>query len=223
MPADSKRLQLLKPFAVNTPEGFGDMPLLLKVAGKCTTDHISAAGPWLRFRGHLENISENMYIGATNAFTGEIGKGTDALDGETGVALPEIARHYKNAGLGWVVVGDVNYGEGSSREHAAMSPRFLGARAVITRSFARIAETNLKKQGLLALTFDDPGSWELVREGDRFALGGLDALAPGSAVPVTLTHADGSRDSFDTHHTLSQPQIQWWSAGSALNHLRRQA
>jgi len=223
MPADSKRLQLLEPFAVNTPEGFGDMPLLLKVAGKCTTDHISAAGPWLRFRGHLENISENMYIGATNAFTGEVGKGTDALDGETGVALPEIARHYKNAGLGWVVVGDVNYGEGSSREHAAMSPRFLGARAVIARSFARIAETNLKKQGLLALTFDDPGSWELVREGDRFALGGLDALAPDSAVPVTLTHADGSRDSFDTHHTLSQQQIQWWSAGSALNHLRRQS
>jgi aconitate hydratase len=223
MPAGSKRLQLLEPFAANTSAGLSDMPLLLKVSGKCTTDHISAAGPWLRFRGHLENISENMYIGATNAFTGEVGKGTDALDGKTGVALPEIARHYKTEGLGWVVVGDVNYGEGSSREHAAMSPRFLGARAIIARSFARIAETNLKKQGVLALTFDDAASWELVREGDRFALGGLDSLAPDSTIKVGLTHADGSSDSFDTHHTLSPLQIQWWSTGSALNHLRQQS
>lgn len=222
VPAGSKRLQLLEPFAPNEPGQFNDMRLLLKVSGKCTTDHISAAGPWLRFRGHLQNISDNMYIGATNAFTQEVGKGTDALSGDTAVALPEIAGRYKQAGLGWVVVGDVNYGEGSSREHAAMSPRFLGCKVVIARSFARIAETNLKKQGVLPLTFADPASWELIQDGDRLACSGLDKLAPGSVVTMTVTHADGSTHEFDAQHTLSDLQIQWWAAGSALNYLRQQ-
>lgn len=218
----STRLQLLTPFAPPEDHEFEGLPLLLKVSGKCTTDHISAAGPWLKYRGHLENISDNMYIGATNAFSGEVGTGKDVLSGDTGLAFPEVAKRYKQQGLGWVVVGDVNYGEGSSREHAAMSPRFLGCKAVIARSFARIAETNLKKQGVLALTFDDPASWELVQEDDRFALSGLDGLAPGSSVTVTLTHADGSTDSFGCHHSLSELQVAWWQAGSALNHLRNQ-
>ncbi|MFT7465509.1 MAG: aconitate hydratase [Pseudohongiellaceae bacterium] len=176
----------------------------------------------MRFRGHLENISDNMYIGATNAFTGEVGKGIDPLSGDTAVSLPEIAGRYKKAGLGWVVVGDVNYGEGSSREHAAMSPRFLGAKIVIARSFARIAETNLKKQGVLAVTFTDPASWDLIRDGDRFALSGVDQLAPGSTITVDVTHSDGSTDQFSAEHTLSDLQIRWWQAGSALNYLRQQ-
>ncbi|GJM20669.1 MAG: aconitate hydratase [Planctomycetota bacterium] len=216
----SKRLQLLEPFDAPRNEQFVDMPLLLKVEGKCTTDHISAAGPWLRFRGHLENISDNMYIGATNAFTGEQGKVTDALDGTPSLAIPDVARHYKAEGLNWVVVGDVNYGEGSSREHAAMSPRFLGCRAVVARSFARIAETNLKKQGVLALVFADQRDWDKIQEGDRFAIEGLDELAPGSTVTLQVTHAGGGSDTIPTTHTLSELQIAWFRAGSALNYLR---
>ena len=219
---DSERLQLLEPFEPITPEQLTGLPVLLKVKGKCTTDHISAAGPWLRFRGHLEHISDNMYIGATNVFDPKQGSGLDVLSGERGVGLPEIAKRYKAQGLGWVTIGDGNYGEGSSREHAAMSPRFLGCRAVIARSFARIAETNLKKQGVLALQFVDPGSWDLIREDDRLDLVDVDALAPGSLVTVVVHHADGDEDRFECSHTLSELQIAWFRAGSALNYLREQ-
>ena len=220
--ASSERLQLLEPFAAPSPAQFVDLPVLLKVKGKCTTDHISAAGPWLKYRGHLENISSNMYIGATNAFTGEIGTGKNVLTGETGVAYPDVARHYRSQGTGWVAIGDVNYGEGSSREHAAMSPRFLGARAVIARSFARIAETNLKKQGVLPLVFDDPAAWDLIQEDDRLSLQGLDELGPGSQIVVSVAHADGSTDRFTANHSMSPLQVEWFRAGSALNYLRQQ-
>ncbi|RKY22372.1 MAG: aconitate hydratase [Planctomycetota bacterium] len=217
----SKRLQLLTPFEPTSAEQFRSLPVLIKVSGKCTTDHISAAGPWLRFRGHLQNISDNMLLGAHNAFTGETGKGKDLLSGESGVVLPELAKRYKAAGQGWIVVGDGNYGEGSSREHAAMCPRFLGARAVLVRSFARIHETNLKKQGVLPLTFVDPSSWERVREDDRVSIEGIDELAPGQDLTLVLEHADGSSESFAARHSMNPLQIEWFRAGSALNHLRR--
>jgi aconitate hydratase len=216
----SKRLQLLTPFEAPRPEQFVSLPVLVKVSGKCTTDHISAAGPWLKYRGHLENISDNMLLGANNAFTGETGKGKDITTGEGGIVLPELAKRYKATGTGWVVVGDGNYGEGSSREHAAMCPRFLGARAVIVRSFARIHETNLKKQGVLPLTFADPASWELVREDDRVTIEGVADLTPGQPVTVVLSHADGGEQRFDAKHTMNALQIEWFRAGSALNHLR---
>jgi aconitate hydratase len=219
---NSKRLQLLTPFSVPSPEQFVDLPVLLKVSGKCTTDHISAAGPWLKFRGHLDNISDNMYLGATNAFTGEIGKGKNVLTGEGALAFPAIARAYKADGIGWVAIGDGNYGEGSSREHAAMSPRFLGCKAVIARSFARIAETNLKKQGVLPLVFDDPASWDLIREDDRISLAGLDDLGPDSKLTISIAHVDGSTDRFTANHSMSSEQVEWFRAGSALNYLRHQ-
>ncbi|HZL98792.1 MAG TPA: aconitate hydratase [Planctomycetota bacterium] len=217
---DSERLQLLEPFAPITPALLRELPVLVKVSGKCTTDHISPAGSWLRFRGHLANISNNAYIGATNAFTGEVGKGTNVLTGRTGVPLPELAQAYKAAGSGWVVVGDVNYGEGSSREHAAMSPRWLGCRAILARSFARIAETNLKKQGLLPLVFQDPAAWDLIRQDDRLSFEGIDELAPGSMVAVVARHADGASERFECGHSLNELQIEWFRAGSALNYLR---
>jgi aconitate hydratase len=220
---DSKRLQLLEPFAAWDGNDFGELPLLLKTSGKCTTDHISMAGPWLRFRGHLDNISDNAFIGVINAFTGKAGEGLDLLSGVAGLSFPKIARHYKAEGLRWVVVGDDNYGEGSSREHAAMSPRFLGAAAVIVRSFARIHESNLKKQGVLPLTFVDPADYEKVQERDRVSVIGLPSLAPDENLSVTLHHADGSEDRFEVEHTLNDEQIDWFKAGSALNLLRQQA
>lgn len=219
---DSKRLQLLDPFPAWDGRDFVKLPLLLKAQGKCTTDHISMAGPWLRFRGHLDNISDNAFLGAVNAFTGKAGEGLDQLSGEEGVSFPKVARHYKAEGLRWVVVGDENYGEGSSREHAAMSPRHLGAAAVIVRSFARIHESNLKKQGILPLTFVDPSDYDKVQETDRVSVTGLADLAPGRNLKVTLHHADGSEDSFEVKHTLNQEQIEWFRAGSALNLLREQ-
>jgi len=219
---DSRRLQLLEPFQPIMPGQLQGLLLLLKVAGKCTTDHISAAGKWLQYRGHLQNISDNCYLGATNAFTGEVGTGRNVLSGEERVPLPEIAKAYKAAGFGWVVVADSNYGEGSSREHAAMSPRYLGCRVVIARSFARIAETNLKKQGALALTFRDPAAWELVREGDRLSFTGVESLAPGSIVAATARHVDGTSDTFECVHSFNELQIAWFGAGSALNYLREQ-
>ena len=219
---DSERLQLLQPFAPITAAQMQKLPVLVKVAGKCTTDHISPAGTWLKYRGHLANISNNAYIGATNAFTGAVGQGTNVLTGQTSVPLPELAKAYSAAGLGWVVVGDVNYGEGSSREHAAMSPRFLGARAILARSFARIAETNLKKQGLLPLVFKDPAAWDLIRADDRLSFDGIDGLAPGSTVTVTARHADGTAERFECSHSLNELQIAWFRAGSALNYLRQQ-
>ena len=216
---NSERLQVLEPFAPWDGEDFRDLVLLVKAQGKCTTDHISMAGPWLRYRGHLENISGNLFLGAVNAFSGSAGDGTDQLD-RTTKSFPDIARHYHEAGQGWIAVGDENYGEGSSREHAAMEPRFRGAVAVIARSFARIAETNLKKQGALALTFADPADYDKIAEDDRIALEGLTALAPGQPVNVELTHSDGSVETFDANHTLSAEQIEWFRAGSALNIIR---
>jgi aconitate hydratase len=199
-------------------EDLTDLVVLLKAKGKTTTDHISPAGPWLRFRGHIDNISNNMYIGAVNAFHDEAGKGNNVLDGSSDT-LPAVARAYKAKGQGWVVFGDENYGEGSSREHAAMSPRHLGARAIVARSFARIAETNLKKQGVLPLTFANPADYEKVQQKDRVAIVGLKELAPGKPVTIELTHEDGSTEKCEGNHSLSEPQISWFKAGSSLNAL----
>ena len=217
---DSERLQLLTPFAPWDGRDFERLPLLLKAKGKCTTDHISPAGPWLRFRGHLDNISDNAFNGAINAFTGKAGAGLDQLSGEAGVSFPQIARHYKEEGLRWVAVGDENYGEGSSREHAAMSPRFLGCAAVIVRSFARIHQSNLKKQGILPLTFADPADYDRVQETDRVSIHGLADLAPDRPLEATFHHADGSEDRARVEHTLNEDQVAWFKAGSALNLLR---
>jgi aconitate hydratase len=218
---ESERLQILEPFAVWDGRDYEKLPLLVKAAGKCTTDHISPAGVWLRFRGHLDNISDNMFIGAVNAFTDETGKGLDPLSGERGVGFAAIARHYKAEGMRWVAIGDENYGEGSSREHAAMSPRLLGCAAVIVRSFARIHESNLKKQGVLPLRFEDPEDYEKARETDRVSILGLGDLAPGSTVRVVFHHEDGSEDVALARHTLNEDQIAWFKAGSALNLLRQ--
>jgi aconitate hydratase len=218
----SERLQRLEPFAAWDGRDFERLPLLLKAKGKCTTDHISPAGPWLRFRGHLDNISDNAFIGAINAFTDQPGTGLDLLSGERELAFAKTARHYLAEGLQWVVVGDANYGEGSSREHAAMSPRHLGCAAVIARSFARIAETNLKKQGVLPLCFADATLYDKVQEQDRISVHGLTQLAAGKSLQVSLHHADGSEDRGELTHTLNDDQIQWFQAGSALNLLRKE-
>ena len=213
---NSERLQLLAPFAPPRPEEFEKMVLLVKTQGKTTTDHISPAGPWLRFRGHLDRISDNMLTGAVNAFGGKVGHAKNALTGEE-QPIPAIARAYKAAGQRWVVVGDENYGEGSSREHAAMSPRHLGAGAIIVRSFARIHETNLKKQGVLPFTFADPADYEKVREGDRITLVDVFSIEPGKQVQAVLHHADGSEERIWLNHSLNAEQIGWFKAGSALN------
>ena len=217
---NSERLKQLEPFSAWNGRDIERAPLLLKAKGKCTTDHISPAGFWLRFRGHLENISDNMFSGAVDAFSEGVGVARDPISGESGVAFAKIARHLKAEGLRWVAVGDENYGEGSSREHAAMSPRLLGAAAVIVRSFARIHESNLKKQGVLPLTFADPASYEKVLEGDRVSVLGLADLAPGRPLRVVLHHEGGGDDSFEANHTLNDDQILWFRAGSALNVLR---
>jgi aconitate hydratase len=214
---DSQRLQLLAPFPAWDGADYLDVPVLLKVKGKCTTDHISPAGPWLALRGHLDKFSDNMFMGATNAYTDEAGKGLNILTGERGQAISKIARHYKAQGVRWVVVGDSNYGEGSSREHAALSPRLLGGAAVIVRSFARIHETNLKKQGLLPLTFPDPADYDRIREDDRISLTGLQDLAPGQPVACTLHHADGTTETLSLNHSFAESQLAWFKAGSALN------
>jgi aconitate hydratase len=216
----SERLALLEPFAPWDGRDLLDMPVLLKAKGKCTTDHISAAGPWLRFRGHLDKISDNLFLGAVNAFTGQAGEGLNVLTGER-APFPSVARDYKARGLRWIAIGDENYGEGSSREHAAMEPRHLGAGAVLVRSFARIHETNLKKQGLLPLSFANPADYEKIQERDRVSITGLAAFAPGVPLRVTVKHADGSTDAFDAKHTFSAEQIAWYKAGSALNILRK--
>ena len=219
---DSERLQLLQAFDPMVDADFVEMPLLFKTKGKTTTDHISPAGFWLRFRGHLDRISDNMFLGAVNAFTGERGRTTNLLTGERGIEVPKVARAYKAAGKKWVVVGDENYGEGSSREHAAMSPRYLGCAAILARSFARIHESNLKKQGVLPLVFADPADYDRVRDGDRITLSNLRDLAPGVPVTAILHHADGSVETSTLKHTLNNEQIAWFRAGSALNLLRRQ-
>ncbi len=220
---DSERLQLLEPFAAWDGRDYEDLPVIAKAEGKCTTDHISAAGPWLRYRGHLENISGNLYLGVVNAFNGyEVGHGRNQITGEI-QPLPDIARAYHESGRRWVFIGDSNTGEGSSREHAAMEPRFRGCVVALARSFARIHETNLKKQGVLALTFADPADYEHIGEDDRIAVRGLADLAPDRPVTVEVTAPDGAVWAFEAHHTLSDDQIEWFRAGSALNIIRSRA
>lgn len=213
---DSNRLQLLEPFAPWNGEDYQDMPVLLKVKGKCTTDHISMAGPWLKFRGHLDNISNNMFLGAINAFTEKAGEAKNFVTGEYH-SVQEVARAYKRHGHKWVVIGDENYGEGSSREHAAMEPRYLGGVAIIVKSFARIHETNLKKQGMLPFTFADPSDYDKLREDDTVDLIGLKELAPDKQVLMILKHKDGTKDEIKLNHSFNDSQIEWFKAGSALN------
>ncbi len=217
---DSKRLQLLTPFAEWDGKDFEKLHLLIKAKGKCTTDHISMAGPWLRFRGHLENISQNMLIGGVNYFNEKTNLVKNQLTGEYG-PVPATAQAYRDHSVGSIIVGDENYGEGSSREHAAMEPRFLGVKAVLVRSFARIHETNLKKQGVLALTFDNKADYEKVLEDDRIDVLGLADFAPGKQFTVVLHHTDGTTDEFKVNHTYNQNQIEWFKAGSALNLIRK--
>jgi len=218
---DSDRLQLLKAFDAWDGRDYEDMPILVQATGKFTTDHISMAGPWLKYRGHLENISGNLYLGAVNRFNPElVGMGKNQLTGER-MSFPDIARSYHEEGQPWVVIGDENMGEGSSREHAAMEPRFRGGRVAIARSFARIHETNLKKQGMLALTFDDPADYNRLGEDDRLAVRDLDDLSPGAKVTVEVSSSDGSQWSFQTNHTMNNSQIEWFRAGSALNIIRQ--
>ncbi|HEV8438238.1 MAG TPA: aconitate hydratase [Methylomirabilota bacterium] len=214
---NSERLQLLAPFPRWDGRDLVELPILVKTKGKTTTDHISPAGAWLRYRGHLDKISDNMFLGAVNAFTGEIGKGVNPLTGATGQTFSQIARDLKARGIGWVVVGDENYGEGSSREHAAMSPRYLGCRAVIVKSFARIHETNLKKQGILPLVLGTASDYDLFGAGDRVSVRGLAALTPGKPVEVVIHKADGKTVPIECRHTLTEEQIGWFKAGSALN------
>ncbi|MFH1017807.1 MAG: aconitate hydratase [Pseudomonadota bacterium] len=217
----SQRLQALTPFEPWDGKDFEKLPLLFKAKGKCTTDHISPAGPWLRFRGHLDKISDNLLLGAINAFNGKTGKTRNVVTGEENAGVAETARAYKARSLKWVIVGDENYGEGSSREHAAMTPRHLGAAAILARSFARIHETNLKKQGLLALTFVDSSDYEKIRETDRISVRGLTSFAPGKSAQAVLHHEDGTSEKVSLRHSLNPEQIEWFKAGSALNILRK--
>lgn len=212
----SNRLHLLTPFSEWNGEDYRDLKVLAKVEGKCTTDHISPAGKWLRFRGHLDNISDNMFIGAVNAFREEIGKGLNQTNGQI-EPYAKVARDYKANGFGWVTIGDDNYGEGSSREHAAMEPRHLGAKAVIVKSFARIHETNLKKQGVLALTFANPEDYNKILEDDHLEIRGLTVFAPAKPLTLVIHHQDGSKEECPLHHTYNKNQIEWFKAGSALN------
>jgi aconitate hydratase len=220
--AGSDRLQALAPFPAWEGTDLTGLPVLVKAKGKCTTDHISPAGKWLKYRGHLDNISRNMFLGAVNAFSGVAGSGKNVLTGQT-KEYSEVAREYKAAGLGWVVIGDENYGEGSSREHAAMEPRWLGGRAIIVKSFARIHETNLKKQGMLPLTFANPADYDRVQEHDRVSIVGLTTFAPGAPLRMILNHADGTVDECLLNHTFNQNQIEWFKAGSALNLIAAQS
>ncbi len=215
--AHSERLQRLAPFPAWDGKDLTDMPLLIKTRGKCTTDHISMAGPWLRFRGHLQNISDNLLMGAVNAFNGESNLVKDQIDGQY-KEVSAAAKDYKAKGVPSIIVAEDNYGEGSSREHAAMEPRFLNVRVVLAKSFARIHETNLKKQGMLALTFADKDDYDKVKENDRISVTGLNEFAPGSMLTVTLNHQDGTVEAFEAKHTYNELQINWFKAGSALNY-----
>ncbi|CAF3687043.1 unnamed protein product, partial [Rotaria sordida] len=215
----SNRLQLLEPFEPWDGKDFIDFPILIKIKGKCTTDHISAAGPWLKYRGHLDNISNNMFIAAINEENNEANKIKNRLTNEWG-KVPDIARYYKSKNIPWIVIGDENYGEGSSREHAALEPRFLGGRAIIVKSFARIHETNLKKQGLLALTFDNPDDYDKIKPDDKISLIGLNKLAPNEPVECRIKHSNGKTETIKLNHTLNESQIGWFKAGSALNAMR---
>ena len=215
----SSRLALLDEFPPWDGNDLTEMPVLLKVKGKCTTDHISMAGPWLKFRGHLDNISNNMLIGAVNADTGDINAVTNQLDGSVG-KVPDVARAYKAAGVHWVVIGDENYGEGSSREHAALEPRYLGGRAVIVRSFARIHETNLKKQGMLPLTFANPEDYDKITGNDKISIIGLDSFAPKTQLSIQVIPTCGNPFTFLVNHSFNQEQIEWFRHGSALNRMK---
>jgi aconitate hydratase len=216
----STRLQLLEPFAKWDGKDLLDMHVLIKIKGKCTTDHISAAGPWLKYRGHLDNISNNMFIGAMNEENGEANNVKNQETGEYG-KVPDVARYYKAKGQQWVTVGDDNYGEGSSREHAALEPRHLGGRAIIVKSFARIHETNLKKQGMLPLTFADPKDYDKIQPSDKISLINLKTLAPNQPVECVIKHADGQKETIQLNHTMNEGQIEWFKAGSALNRMRQ--
>ncbi len=218
----SDRLQLLTPFKPITNDDVTDMRILIKTKGKCTTDHISMAGPWLTYRGHLENISENCYTGAINYFNDKANLVINYITGEYG-PVPDSAKAYQKAGIGTVVFGEENLGEGSSREHAAMEPRFLGVNAVIVKSFARIHETNLKKQGMLALTFADPADYDKVRQDDKITILGFEDMAPGKPLEIKLSHDDGTETTFKVNHTYNQAQIDWVRSGSALNKIREEA
>jgi aconitate hydratase len=217
---DSQRLQRMHPWPAWDGQDFTNMPVLIKTRGKTTTDHIAPAGPWLRFRGHLDRFSDNMFMGATNAFSSVAGAGLNVLTGERDIPIAQIARHYRAQSLRWVAIGDSNYGEGSSREHAALSPRLLGAAAIIARSFARIHESNLKKQGLLPLTFINPEDYDRIQEDDRIDLLDLAALSPGKPVTCHLRHKDGTIETIPLKHSFSENQITWFKAGSALNLVR---
>jgi aconitate hydratase len=217
IPANSERLQLLGPFVAWDGKDYVDLPILVKTKGKTTTDHISPAGPWLRFRGHLDKISDNMFLGALNAFTSETGKGVNPLTGAAGQPFAQIARELKAKKQWWMVIGDENYGEGSSREHAAMSPRYLGCVVVLVRSFARIHETNLKKQGILPLTFIDAADYDRFEQNDRITISGLYALEPGRSVKVIIKKPDGRTEEIAARHSMTREQIAWFRAGSALN------
>ncbi|HPI36834.1 MAG TPA: aconitate hydratase [Ignavibacteriaceae bacterium] len=213
---DSDRLQLLEPFEPWNGKDMEELVVLLKAKGKCTTDHISMAGPWLKYRGHLDNISNNMFLGAVNAFTGDAGKVKNVYT-EAYKSVPEVARDYKRHGHGWVVIGDENYGEGSSREHAALEPRFLGGKAIIVKSFARIHETNLKKQGMLPLTFANPDDYEKIREDDKLSILGLTEFAEEKPFKLIVKHNDGTIDEILLNHSFNSRQFEWFKAGSALN------
>lgn len=212
----SERLQLLSPFNSWDGNDLIDMPVLLKAKGKCTTDHISMAGPWLKYRGHLDNISNNMFIGAINAFTGDAGKTKNIFTGEY-KSIPEVAREYKNQNYSWIVIGDENYGEGSSREHAALEPRFLNGKAIVVKSFARIHETNLKKQGMLPLTFANPGDYEKIKEDDKVSIIGLNKFEEGKPFKMIIKHSDGTSDEIILNQSFNERQFEWFKAGSALN------
>jgi aconitate hydratase len=216
---NSTRLQKLEPFSKWDGRDYIDLPIMVKAKGKCTTDHISPAGAWLLYRGHLDKLSDNLLLGAVNAFSGEVGKGKNILNNNT-EPFPSIARQYKAKGMRWVIIGDTNYGEGSSREHAALTPRFLGCAAVIAKSFARIHETNLKKQGILALTFSKPSDYDKIRETDLLSLVELGRLEQGRPVRCVVSHADGSKEEILLAHSYNQSQIEWFRQGSALNVLR---
>ena len=216
---NSKRLQRLEPFSKWDGKDFEEIPIMVKAKGKCTTDHISPAGAWLSLRGHLDNLSDNMLLGAVNAYTDEVGHGKNTLNDKT-ESFSTIARQYKEKQMRWVIIGDSNYGEGSSREHAAMTPRYLGCAAVITKSLARIHETNLKKQGILALTFNNPGDYDKILEDDKISLTDLNNLEPQKPVKCIISHANGGKDEIMLNHSYNQSQIEWFKAGSALNVLR---
>jgi len=216
---NSERLQALTPFDAFNENNYVQMTVIMKAVGKCTTDHISPAGKWLKFRGHLENISQNLFIGVNNAFTEESGTGVNVLNNEI-MTLPDLAKSYHENNINWIAIGDENYGEGSSREHAAMEPRFRGCKVVLVKSFARIHEANLKKQGILPLTFEDKSDYEKIDQNDKLTIRNLENLKPGSTVTISIEKEDGTSIEIKTNHSLSDEQIKWFESGSALNFIK---